>query len=172
MNITEAKEVLETVGYPVSGHDWDDVIKELHEDYRVTAVGGSMNTLGDAAPLFMRSGNVAHMVDNKDDLFRACVRIKQIAKAREGAKTVVIPKDVYAFNLKTIKQALDAEVSHAERMKRDLSCADESYLVSSHDDTKLLRNTQQVMDDLMSDDKKLNIKAVEAFKAILIINRA
>lgn len=170
MNIEQAKEVLGAIGYQVAtdSDDWYDVIEELHQNYKTMVVGSSMGKLGDAGYLYMRSGNAAVMVDSHDDLHTACLRIKNRLDAKKAAEPVVIPSDEYAFNLKTIKNALDKEVDYAERLKRDLSAAPSEYLTANG----LLRNTQQVMDDLLSDDKKLNAKAVEAIKTILIIKRA
>lgn len=172
MNITEAKDVLKQIGYELVSDDWYDMIEELHQNYKAQVVGGSMNTLGDSAPLFMRAGNAAFMVDNKDDLFKACVRIKQALDARKGAETVTIKKDVYAFNLKTIESALENEVDQANRVKRPLAVVDTEYAVKYNPETRTqTRKSTQIMNDLLSDDKKRNAKAVEAFKAILIIDR-
>lgn len=172
MNITEVKETLEAVGYPVSSDDWEGLRDELHTKYKQTLVGRSILKLGNATPLYVRSGNAAHLVDDVDDLYTACLAIKQRLDADKAAQPIVIPADEYAYNLKVIKKALDAETSHAQMYKRDLSHAPEDYLTTGSWGEKYLTNTQQVMDDLLSDDQELNLKAVEAFKAILILKRA
>lgn len=172
MNINEAKETLSTIGYPVKGDDWDDIIEELHKDYGTQAVGSSMNTLGDAAPLYMKAGNAAFMVDNKDDLYRACVRIKTILDARKGAKPVIIKSDVLSRYIPDIKRSVDMEVDLAFKFNRVLPTVDSEYTVIYNAASRTqTRKGAQIIDDLLSDDKALNDKAVNALKELLVIER-
>ncbi|WP_296058456.1 hypothetical protein [uncultured Amphritea sp.] len=170
MNLNQVKETLEAIGYPVKGPDWDDVLADLHCNYGAQKVGSSINSLGDAAPLYIRSGNIAFMVDNRGDLHRACVQIKAKLDEKKGAQPVVLKQDEYAFNLTTIRDALEREISHASNRKRPLGIVDTDYTVQYNPDTRTQnRKSLQIINDLLSDDKQRNNKAVEAIKAILII---
>lgn len=172
MELTTAKEVLNNIGYPAQGDDWEEVIADLQQTHGATRVGSSMTTLGDAAPLFMKAGNVAHMVDHPNDLARACRQIKSALDQRKAMEPVKLKVDEKSRFLRDILQALENEVSMAERLNRDLSKVDDAYLVDGALGRRLLRNTAQVMDDLLSTDKKRNAKAVEALQALLVIKRA
>ncbi|WP_415885006.1 hypothetical protein ACMXYO_10115 [Neptuniibacter sp. QD37_6] len=172
MNITQAKETLTTIGYPVTGNDWEDIIEELHKDYGTQVVGSSMNILGDAAPLYMKAGNAAFMVDNKDDLYRACIRIKTILDARKAAEPVIIKSDVLSRYIPEIKRSVEMEVDQAAKFKRALTTVDNEYSVKYDKASRTqTRKGSQIIDDLLSDSKKLNDKAVKALKELLVIER-
>lgn len=85
MNLNQVKETLEVIGYPVKGPDWEDVLADLHSSYGAQKVGSSINTLGDATPLYIKSGNIAFMVDNPNDLLRACVQVKALLDEKTRA---------------------------------------------------------------------------------------
>jgi hypothetical protein len=175
MNITEAKEILETVGYPVitPSDDWEDIVEELQKEYRPHVVGGSMTTLGDAAPLFMRSGNAAFMVDNKDDLYRACCRIKHILDARKATEPVKLKQDVRSRFISDIQNALESEIDIRERTKRPLGIVGTEYEIRYDPSSRTQsRKPAQIIDDLLSDDKKRIAKAVEAIRTLLIVEPA
>lgn len=171
MNLNQVKETLEAIGYPVKGLDWDDVLADLHCNYGAQKVGSSLLTLGDAEPLYIKSGNIGFMVDNPDDLNRACILIKTKLDAKKAMQPVTIKSEVRSRFLPDIKLALDNEVGQAERLGRNLSHADPAYLTQGFGGISLLRNTEQIIDDLLSDCEKRNTKAVAALKVLLIVDR-
>lgn len=173
MELTTAKEVLEAIGYPVQGDDWEEVIADLQMTYGATRVGSSMNTLGDASPLFMKAGNVAHMVDHPNDLARACLQIKSVLDQRKALEPVKLKEDEKSRFLPDILRLLEYEIEKASRAKRDLGVVDVDYQILYDPETRTqTRKPEQIMDDLLSTDKKRNAKAVEALQRILIIKRA
>lgn len=173
MELTTAKEVLEAIGYPAQGDDWEEVIADLQQTYGATRVGSSMTTLGDAAPLFMKAGNVAHMVDHPNDLARACRQIKSILDQRKALEPVRLKVDERSRFLPDILQALEYEIDISERIKRPLGVVDTGYQIKFDTQTRTqTRKPVQIMDDLLSTDKKRNAKAVEALQALLVIKRA
>lgn len=169
MTLDQVKETLDTIGYPVKGPDWEDVLADLHSTYGAQKVGSSINALGDAKPLYVTAGNIAFMVDNKGDLLRACILIKHTLDQRKGAEQVVIPKEQYAFQKGNITNALESEIDQASRVKRSLGIVDTDYQVFVRGFREQVRKGDQIIDDLLSDDKQRNDKAVEAIKSILII---
>ncbi len=173
MELKEAKEVLSAIGYPVKGSDWEDLIADLQCSYGSTRVGSSMNTLGDAAPLFVKSSNVAFMVDNPNDLCRACRQIKAVLEQRKAREPVVLKVDERSRVLPDILYALESEITSAGRCGRDLGIVDTEYRILFSEETRIqTRKPAQIMNDLLSTDRKRNVKAVEALQRILIIKPA
>lgn len=170
MNLNDVKATLEAIGYPVKGPDWDDVLADLHCSYGAQKIGSSINNLGDAKPLYVSSGNIAFMVDNQDDLHRACIQIKNVLDARKPAITPVMKRDTRSRYLPEIISALEGEIDISFKIKRPLGIIDTEYEVLFNVDTRSqTRKSAQIMDDLLSDDKSRNAKAVEALKALLIL---
>ncbi|MBS97120.1 MAG: hypothetical protein CMI01_00365 [Oceanospirillaceae bacterium] len=173
MKLDTAKEVLEAIGYPANGDDWEEVIADLQQTHGPTRVGSSMNHLGDAAPLFVKSGNVAHMVDHPNDLHRACAQIKSVLDQRQPLGLATLKRDVKSRWLSDIQIALGHEISQRERIGRSLGIVDTDYQIHFDPETRTqTRKPEQIINDLLSDDKKRNAKAVEALKDILIYKRA
>ena len=171
MNLNQVKETLDAIGYPVESNDWNEVIEELGSSYGAQKVGSSIRTLGDASPLYLKSGNVAFMVDNQRDLHQACVEINSVLKKRRGAEPVTIKREVRSRFISDIRNALEYEISLAGTVKRPPGVVDADYeVLYDHDTRTQTRKSAQIMDDLLSDDKKRNAKAVEALKAILIVS--
>lgn len=172
MELSTAKEVLAAIGYSAQGTDWDEVIADIQQTHGSTRVGSSMNQLGDAAPLFMKAGNVAHMVDHPDDLRRACIRIKHILDQRTPSENIKLQSDEKSLSLPEIIRQVEYEIDKSERVNRDLGVVNTGYQNLYDPDTRThTRKAQQIIDDLLSTDQKLNAKAVKALQAILIIKR-
>jgi len=170
MDLNQVKETLEAIGYPVQSDDWNEAIEELSRNYGAQKVGSSIRTLGDASPLYLKSGNAAFMVDNQSDLHRACVEIQSVLKARTAAEPITIKRDVRSRFLSDIQNSLEYEISLAGTVKRPLGVVDADYeVLYDHDTRTQTRKSPQIIDDLLSDDKQRNAKAVEAMKAILIV---
>jgi len=169
MDLNQVKETLEAVGYPVQSDNWSDVIEELGRSYGAQKVGSSIRTLGDASPLYLKSGNVAFMVDNQLDLHRACIEIQSALKARSGTENIVLRPQSKSRYRVDIERALESEISDSHRCKRSLGIVSAEYHIKYDSETRSqIREQTQIIDDLLSDDKKRNDKAVKAFKALLI----
>ncbi|UTW13367.1 hypothetical protein [Marinobacterium rhizophilum] len=172
MELKQAKEVLESIGYPVKGGDWEDIIADLQSTYGTTRVGSSVNSLGDAASLYVKTGNVAFMVDNTNDLQRACRQINTVLNARKAAAPVALKPQVNSYWLVDVARALEHEITLAGRTNRSLGIVDTDYHIRSNPGSRTqVRKPEQILDDLLSTDKKRNAKAVEAMQCILIHKR-
>jgi hypothetical protein len=131
-----------------------------------------MYNLGDTDPLYHKAGNVAFMVDNPKDLIASCIRIRSILAASKGAEPIVMPTESQSRYLSDIHGAIENEIDMAFRLNRPLGMVDTEYLIKVDPDTRMsIRKSAQIIDDLLSDDKKRNDKAVKAMKAVLLINR-
>ena len=159
MNIENTKAVLAAVGYQVESNDIDEIIEELHVTYGSQRVGASVSALGRAAPLYFKSGGVAFLVDNAEDLHRACVTIdSQIRKS--AVAPVVMAKQVKSFWEDDIVKALNHEIEQSMRTNRDMRLETLGYTGSG--------SAQLIVANLLSDNKKRNASGAEAFKRVLV----
>lgn len=172
MNITQVKETLAAIGYPAKGPDWNDVLADLHSNYGAQKVGSSVRTLGDAEPLYHKAGSIAFMVDNPQDLIAACIRIRSKLAAINSAKLIVMPRETLSRYIPDIRRALEGEIDLAFRVNRPLNMIDADYSAKHDSETRSpIRKSDQILDDLLSDDKRRNDKAVKAFKELLLIGK-
>jgi len=162
MDIENIKSALASVRFEVKAGGIEEIIEELHVTYGSQRIGSSVRSLGKAAPLFIKSGNVAFMVDNANDLDRACLEINRLKEASASNGPIVMKKDTRSQWRSDIESALRYEMSLRSRTGRDLEAVYENY-----DGGERVTATS-IVDDLISDDKKRNTKAVEAFKCLLI----
>lgn len=172
MNTREIKETLSTIGYPVKGSEPEEVLVELHSQIGSIRVGSSISQLGDAKPLFVIAGNVAHLVDCPQDLHRACLQIRQRLKERESQKLIIIKKDVLSRHLPEITRHVELEIDMTQRLKRPTPLTDKHYSIIYDPEARTqVRKGQQIIDDLLSADAKSNQKALACLKELLIIER-
>jgi len=161
MNIEIIKSTLASIRFEVKANDIDEIIEELHVTYGSQRVGSSSYSLGNAAPLFVRSGNVAFMVDNPDDLQRACLEIARKIDTSIN-NPIVMKKETRSRWRSDIERALGYEMSLRRSTKRDLEVVYETYEGGER------TIAVSIVDDLLSGDKKDNAKAIEAFKCLMI----
>jgi len=173
MNIEQVKEVLEAVGYPVDGDDLITVLDDLHDTYGPQVVGSSVRHLGDAAPLYVKAGQVAFMVDNEEDFLNACHQIKANLKKQESSGPVVLKGDKRSRWLSEIERAIDYEVEGAKRTNRDLSSVHDSYLVEISDGRKWMQKQNQnlLLEDLLAEDDTRNLRAAKALQTLFVYKR-
>ena len=158
MNIENTKKALAAVGYQVKSTDIDEIIEELHVTYGSQRVGASVSALGRAAPLYFKSGGVAFLVDNAEDLHRACVTIgRQIQKS--AVAPVVMAKQMKSYWEGDIVKALNHEIETSIRTRRDMRLDALGYTGGGL--------AALIVEDLLSDNKKRNVNGAEAFKRVL-----
>ena len=169
MNIEQGKKTLATIGFSIAGSTWDEVLTGLHDEAKPQVVGSSVFALGNAEPLYVRSGNAAFLVDNVDDLHRACRQIKVILDAGKASKLITMPVQTRSTYIANIGQALECEIANSGKVNRDMGIASTEYVVKSDPDTRTqTRIGAQVIEDLLADNDELNARAVSAFKSILL----
>ena len=154
------KKALVVVGYQVESNDIDEIIEELHVTYGSQRVGASVSALGSASPLYVKSGGVAFLVDNADDLQRACVTINRMIQ-KSAVAPVVMPKQVKSYWEVDIVKALNHEIEQSMRINRDIRLDALGYTGGSG-------SAQLIVDDLLSDNKRRNANGAEAFKRVLV----
>lgn len=128
-----------------------------------------MFTLGSSTPLYARSGNAAFLVDNVGDLKRACKQLKVIQDTLKATEPVIIPTSVRSTYIVDIARALEHEVDRSSRLRRDNVTPCAEYTVKYDPDTRTqTRIGAQIVEDLLTDSKELNARALKAFKAVLL----
>jgi len=99
------------------------------------------------------------LVDNAEDLHRACVTIdSQIRKS--AVAPVVMAKQVKSFWEDDIVKALNHEIEQSMRTNRDMRLETLGYTGSG--------SAQLIVANLLSDNKKRNASGAEAFKRVLV----
>jgi len=168
MNIEQGKKALAAIGYNTTGNSWEAVLESLHTVAQTQVVGSSVFTLGDAQHLYVRSGNAAFMVDNVDDLWRACKKIKAEQDGKQGKGNIVMVNPERSVYIRDIARALDYEITNSGL--RDLGVVTTKYS-SKHDPETLTQTSvgDQVLEDLLSDSQERNDLAASAFKSILLL---
>jgi len=169
MNIEQGKKTLATIGFSIAGRTWDEVLTGLHDEAKPQFVGSSVFTLGNAQPLYVRSGNAAFLVDNVDDLHRACRQIKVTLDAAKGSELITMPVQTRSTYIVNIAEALEQEVANSGKGNRDMGIVSSEYDVKFDIETRVqTRIGAQVLEDLLADSDELNTRAVSAFKSILL----
>ncbi|MBE9397109.1 hypothetical protein IOQ59_07520 [Pontibacterium sp. N1Y112] len=168
MNVNEVKQYLSDVDMPAKGQALEAIVDNLHQTYGSTRVGSSVQQLGNAAPLYVKSGAVAHLVDNANDLVMACRGIKQRLDALKGAEPIVLKSATKSRYLSDITKLLNYEFDDAGKFKRKLTAAGGYKITADPDTRSQSRQGDKLMDDLMSTDEARQLKGVKALRDLLI----